>query len=107
ASASNRTDTRKAAGFPLCAAAEPREPSPSLEISDNLRADPLSNWNRDAIPDHSVRIVRAADESKCVGHTLKPRVFSHGIRSHAVWKSSIDNQSGAQVFRVKIGRAHV
>src|SRR5438128_9093366 len=70
------------------------------EISDNFRPDPFPNRNRDAIPDHSVRIVRAADESKCVWHTLEARVFSDGVRSHAMRKSSIDYQSRAQVFRV-------
>ena len=78
----------------------PHSEFPLSEVSDNFRPDPFPNRNRDTIPDHPVRIVRAADESKCVWHTLEARVFSDCVRSHAFWKSSIDDQSGAQVFRV-------
>src|SRR5438105_875937 len=78
----------------------PHSEFPLSEVSDNFRPDPFPNRNRDTIPDHPVRIVRAADESKCVRHTLEARVFSNCVRSHALWKSSIDDQSGAQVFRV-------
>src|SRR5258706_1406758 len=66
------------------------------EISDNLRTDPFSHRNRNAIADHSVRIIGAAHESKRVGNTLEPRVLSNRVRPHALRKSPIDHQSGAQ-----------
>src|SRR5438105_13673644 len=71
-----------------------------LEVTHNLRADPSSHRNRDSIPDHSVRIRLAADESKSIRNTLEPCVLSDRVRSHAVWKSPIDDQSGTQVFSV-------
>src|SRR5205814_9933648 len=74
--------------------------SACTEIAPYLRSEPLSHRHRDAIPDHSVRIVVAADKGKHVGHTLQPCILANRIRSNALRKSSIDHQSCTQVLRV-------
>ena len=70
------------------------------EIPRNLRANPFSNRDGDAIPDHSVSIVIASHESECVRDSLQPGVFSNRVGSHAARKPPIGNQSRAQVFGV-------
>lgn len=40
-----------------------------LEVARNLRADPFSHRDGDAIPDHSVRVVVTALESETVRHS--------------------------------------
>src|SRR5260370_3815816 len=46
------------------------------KIPRNLRADPFSHRDGDAIPDHSVRVVVTSRESESVRNSLQPGVFS-------------------------------
>jgi hypothetical protein len=75
-------------------------PNPLLEIPRNLRANPFSNRDGDAIPNHSIGIVVAPRERECFRHSLQPRVFSNCVRPRAARKPPVRNQSRAQVFGV-------
>jgi hypothetical protein len=66
-------------------------PNPLLEIPRNLRADPFSNRDGDAIPDHSVSIIIASRESECVRDSLQPGVLSNRVRPRALRESLISH----------------
>jgi hypothetical protein len=74
--------------------------NPSSEIPRNLRADPFSNRDGNAIPDHSVSVRVASRESECVRDSLQPGVFSNRVGPRAARKPPVRNQPRAQVFGV-------
>src|SRR6266852_5237309 len=71
-----------------------------MKIPCNLRADPFPYKHIDTIPNHSISIIVATRESECVRNSLQPGVFSNGVRPRAARKSTVRNQSRAQVLCV-------
>jgi hypothetical protein len=71
-----------------------------LEIPRNLRADPSSHGDGNAIADHSISVVVTPRESETVRHSLQPRILPNRIRPHATLKPLVRNQSRTQVFGV-------
>ena len=72
----------------------------SFEVPLDLRTYPLTNRNRHAVADHSIRIISASGERECVRHALQTRILSNCLRSYSARESRIRNESCAQVFGV-------